>query len=57
MDSKKMITILLVVTSISLLAAIGMYVKLDNSSRSMTAGNAPAQGCCGIVKSCCNTKK
>lgn len=57
MNSKKLITILLAVTSISLLAAIGMYVKLDSSTKSISAGNAPARGCCGIVKSCCNNNK
>lgn len=57
MNSKKLITILLAVTSISLLAAIGMYVKLDSSTKSISAGNVPARGCCGIVKSCCNNNK
>ena len=57
MQSKKVVTILLVVTSLSLLAVMALYVKLDTTTKSLSAGNTSARSCCGSVKSCCDNKK
>lgn len=55
MLSKKVVTILLVITSLSLLAVMALYVKLDTTTKSLAAGNTTIKSCCG-TKGGCNNK-
>lgn len=56
MLSKKVITLLLVLTSLSLLAVMALYVKLDTTTKSLAAGNPTTKSCCGNRGGCSNTK-
>jgi len=55
MQSKKVITLLLVLTSLSLLAVMALYVKLDTTTKSLAAGNTTTRSCCAN-KGGCNNK-
>jgi hypothetical protein len=57
MQSNKIITILLILTSLSLLAVMALYVKFDSATKTLTAGNSPAKSCCGSKPACCNNKQ
>ena len=56
MQSKKVITLLLVLTSLSLLAVMALYVKLDTTTKNLSAGNTTTKSCCGAMGGCSNTK-
>jgi hypothetical protein len=55
MQSKKVITLLLILTSLSLLAVMALYVKLDTTAKSLSDGNTTTRSCCG-TKGGCNNK-
>lgn len=55
MQSNKVITLLLILTSLSLLAVMALYVKLDTTTKSLTAGNTTTKSCCG-TRGGCNSK-
>lgn len=56
MQSKKVVTLLLILTSLSLLAVMALYVKLDTTTKSLSAGNTTTKSCCGSKPACCNNK-